>query len=897
MEHFMTDTQSKPVILIDGSSYLFRAYHALPPLTNTKGQPTGAVYGVTNMIRKLLSDYEPDRMAVIFDSKVKTFRHLLYQEYKANRESMPDELQVQIQPLHDLIKAMGIPLIVVDGVEADDVIGTLASEAKHHGYDVLISTGDKDMAQLVNGQVTLINTMTNTLLDHDGVVKKFGIRPDQMIDYLTLVGDSSDNIPGVPSVGPKTAQKWLTQYEHLDAIIKDADNITGKVGDNFREAISQIPLSKQLVTIKCDVPLPVKLKDLNLTQPNFDLLQELYQQLEFKALLSKLENKSPSKATNYKTILTSAQLSAWIKKLENAPIIAFDTETNSLNDIVAELVGISMATDQGVAVYIPLAHDYPHAPDQMDRQTVLEALVPILSDEKKIILGQNIKYDLNVLGNYSYTITAPLYDTMLESYVLSGGTGRHDMDSLALNYLGKSTITFEEVAGKGKKQITFNKVEIDKATKYAAEDADITFQLHRILWSKLSKIPAVVKVFQEIEMPLVKVLMRMERYGVLIDPKMLRARSEALEKRIMHLESEAHQLAGNHFNLSSPKQLQDILFNKMQLPVISKTPKGQPSTSEAVLQELAMTYPLPNIILEHRSLSKLKSTYTDKLPEQINPKTGRIHTSYNQAVTSTGRLSSTDPNLQNIPIRTEEGRKIRQAFIAPKGYKIVSGDYSQIELRIMAHLTGDPGLVRAFRHGLDVHKATASEIFNVGLEEVTSEQRRQAKAINFGLIYGMSPYGLSRQINVDREEAQRYMETYFHRYPLVKQYMDNIRTVAREQGYVETIKGRRLYMPDINSKNFIARNAAERAAINAPMQGTAAEIIKIAMINIDQWLEENQIEAKMIMQVHDELVFEVATPMVEKFIKVAKELMETSISLNVPIEVSFGVGENWDEAH
>ncbi len=892
----MTSTY-KPLILIDGSSYLFRAYHALPPLTNSKGMPTGAVYGVANMIRKLLTDYQPERIAVVFDTKAKTFRHELFPEYKANRAVMPDELKVQIEPLHNIIRAMGIPLISVEGVEADDVIGTLAIEAKKNGYEVIISTGDKDMAQLVNTHVTLINTMNNTILDHDGVVKKFGVRPDQMIDYLTLVGDSSDNIPGVPSVGPKTAEKWLSQYGNLDSLIGEAENIPGKVGEKFRNALDQIPLSKQLVTIKCDVQLPLNIHDIVIEKPNVESLRNLYLELEFKALLAKLDQEKPTAAINYDTVMTQHQFDLWLDKLKKAELIAFDTETTSLNDIVAELVGISVAIGQGEAIYIPLAHDYKQVPNQLDREAVLEKLIPILNDDNKIIIGQNIKYDLNVIGNYNYTLTGAIVDTMLESYVLTGGTGRHDMDTLALNYLGKSTIKFEDVAGKGKKQITFNHVPIETASQYAAEDADITWQLHQVLSSKLNAIPAVAKVFKEIEMPLVPVLMRMERRGVLIDSKLLKSRSQVLAKRIDQLEEEAKKLAGKDFNLSSPKQLQDILFNKMQLPVLSKTPTGQPSTSEAVLQELAMSYPLPNLILEHRSLSKLKSTYTDSLPEQINPKTGRVHTSYNQAITSTGRLSSTDPNLQNIPIRTEEGRKIRQAFIAPSGYKIISADYSQIELRIMAHLTGDPGLVSAFQHGLDVHKSTASDIFNVPIEQVTPEQRRRAKAINFGLIYGMSPYGLSRQINVEREEAQHYMETYFHRYPLVKQYMDDTRELARKQGYVETIKGRRLYMSDINSSNFNVRNAAERAAINAPMQGTAAEIIKIAMINIDHFLINKKIDAKMIMQVHDELVFEVEKTIVEGFISDIKHLMESAVKLDVPLEVSFGVGENWDEAH
>jgi DNA polymerase-1 len=893
----MITPRSKPVILVDGSSYLFRAYHALPPLTNSKGQATDAVYGVANMIRKLLSDYQPVRIAVVFDSKVKTFRHELYPEYKANRATMPEELQTQIAPLHNVIKAMGIPLIVIDGVEADDVIGTLAVEAKKEGYEVIISTGDKDITQLVNGNVTLINTMTNSLLDHEGVIKKFGVRPDQMIDYLTLVGDSSDNIPGVPSVGPKTAEKWLGQYGSLDAIVADANNISGKVGEKFRDVLEQLPLSKQLVTIKCDVPLPIKIQDLVLVEPDVDSLRNLYHELEFKALLAKLEQEKPAQPTAYETVITQDHFDHWLKKLAAANLIAFDTETTSLNDIVAELVGISVATAPGEAAYIPLAHHYQHAPVQLDRESVLKELIPILNGENKTIIGQNIKYDLNVIGNYNYTLTGTLYDTMLESYVLSGGAGRHDMDSLALNYLGKSTIKFEDVAGKGKKQVTFDHVPIDIAAPYAAEDADITWQLHQTLWSKLSAVPSVAKVFNEIEMPLVPVLMRMERTGVLIDPVFLKSRSQALAKRIDQLDKEAKHLAGKDFNLSSPKQLQDILFNKMQLPVLSKTPKGQPSTSEAVLQELAMSYPLPNIIMEYRSLSKLKSTYTDSLPEQINPKTGRVHTSYNQAVTSTGRLSSTDPNLQNIPIRTEEGRKIRQAFIAPKGYKIVSADYSQIELRIMAHLTADPGLMTAFHQGLDVHSATAAEVFGLAVDEVTPEQRRRAKAINFGLIYGMSPYGLSRQINVDREVAQHYMETYFHRYPLVKQYMEDTKALARQQGYVETLKGRRLYLSDINSTNHNIRSAAERAAINAPLQGTAAEIIKIAMINIDRWLIDKKMDAKMIMQVHDELVFEVAVPLVDKFIVEIKRLMESPVSLHVPIEVNFGRGDNWDEAH
>ncbi len=893
----MTAKKGNPVILIDGSSYLFRAYHALPPLTNSKGQPTGAVYGVMNMIRKLMTDYNPQRIAVVFDSKAKTFRHDLYKEYKANRATMPEELQTQIKPLHDLIRAMGIPLIIVDGVEADDVIGTLATEAEEKGLEVLISTGDKDIAQLVSPHVTLINTMTNTILDEAGVLKKFGVRPDQMIDYLTLMGDSSDNIPGVPSVGPKTAQKWLLQYGTLDAIIADMINFTGKVGEKLRDAVEQLPLSKELVTIQCDVPLEIKLEDCVLSKSDHEALRQQYQELEFKALLVKLDKEKPTEPRNYETILTQKQFDSWLEKLQQANVIAFDTETTSLDDMIAELVGLSFAIAPGEAVYIPVAHDYEGAPNQLDRQAVLDSVAKILKDDKKIIIGQNLKYDLKVLANYGVTTKAILYDTMLESYVLSGSSTRHDMDSLAQNYLGKATIKFEDIAGKGKKQFTFNQVSIETAAEYAAEDADITLQLHETLWPKLNQVPEMARVFTEIEMPLMSVLTRMERCGVLIDPDLLRSRSQVMLQRINALEKEARHLAGDDFNLNSTQQLQDILFNKMQLPVLSKTPKGKPSTSEAVLQELALEFPLPNIILEYRSLSKLKSTYTDKLPEQINPQTGRVHTSYNQAVTSTGRLSSTDPNLQNIPIRTEEGRKIRQAFIAPKGHKIISADYSQIELRIMAHLTGDPGLMAAFHLGLDVHSATAAEVFEVPVDEVTTEQRRRAKAINFGLIYGMSPYGLARQINVDRDVAQSYMETYFHRYPLVKQYMDDTREKARQHGYVETLNGRRLYLPEINSSNHIIRKAAERAAINAPLQGTAAEIIKIAMINIDRWLIKSKIDAKMIMQVHDELVFEVATPQVDDFISKARKWMETAVKVDVPLEVSFGIGHNWDEAH
>ncbi len=898
---------SKPLVLIDGSSYLYRAFHALPPLTNSKGQPTGAIYGVINMLKKLIHDYQPEKIAVIFDSKGKTFRDELYTAYKANREAMPDDLQSQIEPLHAIIKALGLPLIMIDGVEADDVIGTLATQAKHKKMPVLISTGDKDMAQLVDSHVTLINTMSNQLLDEKGVEEKFGVKPKQIIDYLTLMGDTSDNIPGVPNVGPKTAAKWLSEYHTLDNLIEHAAQITGKVGENFRAHITQLPLSKELTTIKCDVQLPITLDELNPKEKNSEQLITLFQQLEFKNWLKELlgddessrgtAHRAPTNKKHYHCILTEKDFTDLLQRLSKATLIAVDTETTSLDIIDAKLVGFSFAFAEGDAVYLPVMHDYPGAPTQLNKEHVFNKLKPILENPHIHKIGQHIKYDKNILLNCGIDLQGIAFDTMLESYVLDSTATRHDMDSLALKYLGKRTITFEEVAGKGAKQLTFNQIGIEEATNYAAEDADITWQLHQKLWPKLEKTPGLVHTFKEIEMPLALVLADMERHGVFIDKALLQQQSKELTERIFTLEQTAYKEAGMPFNLASPKQLQQILFEKMQLPVLEKTPTGQPSTGESVLQELAHDYPFVKIILEHRTLSKLKSTYTDKLPEEINAKTGRVHTSYQQAVASTGRLSSSNPNLQNIPVRTEEGRRIRQAFIAPCGYKIVSSDYSQIELRLMAHLSQDPNLLKAFEQGWDIHAATAAEVFNVNLNDVTSEQRRHAKAINFGLIYGMSAFGLAKQIDASREEAQRYINTYFLRYPNVKDYMDRTKKLAHEQGFVSTIFGRQLYLPDINARNIMRQKASERAAINAPLQGSAADLIKIAMINIHAWLKQSKLPVTMIMQVHDELVFEVKKEMVKDIIPEIKKLMETAVNLSVPLVVSIGEGDNWDEAH
>jgi DNA polymerase I len=894
-------SQNKPLfILIDASSYFFRAYHALPPLTNSKGHPTGAVYGVINMIRRLIKDYEPDYLGVVFDSKGKTFRDDLYAEYKANRDETPDELSCQFAPLIKIIEAMGLPLLVEDGVEADDVIGTLARQGAAQGFKTIISTGDKDMAQLVNDKISLINTMTNKDMDIAGVKEKFGVSPEQIIDYLTLMGDKVDNIPGVEKVGPKTAAKWLNDYDDLDAIIEHADEFKGKVGENLRAALSYLPLSKKLVTIKDDVPLKVTVTDLTCQAQDTEKLVELYKEMEFRGWLDKLlqnTDESAAPAVAYETVTTEADFDKWLKKLKSAKLFAFDTETSALNYMRAELVGISVSVKAGEAAYIPLAHDYEGAPEQLSRDFVLTQLKPLLEDASKPkIIGQHIKYDMNVLSHYDIDVKAIAFDTMLESYVLNSTASRHDMDSLALKYLGKRTIHFEEVAGSGKKQLTFNQVTLDKAAPYAAEDADITLQLHEALWPKFSDEPGLTDTLK-LELSLVPILARMEQTGVLIDKDLLAKQSVKLAKIIKELEAQAYDISGKEFNLNSPKQLQAILFDDLKLPVLQKTPKGQPSTAESVLHELAHDYPLPDIILKFRSLSKLKSTYTDALPLQISDKTGRVHTSYNQAVAATGRLSSTEPNLQNIPVRTEEGRLIRQAFIAPTGYKIVSADYSQIELRIIAHLSGDPALKKAFDNGLDIHRATASEVLGVALEDVTHDQRRSAKAVNFGLIYGMSAFGLAKQLDCDRTAAQSYIDRYFARFPGVKTYMEDTRAKAHDCGYVETLFGRRLYLPDINASNVMRQKAAERTAINAPMQGTAADIIKKAMVNVHDYLEQDDIDARMIMQVHDELVFEVKAADVDRLIEAVRKRMCHAVELSVPIEVGIGVGDNWDEAH
>lgn len=898
--------KTPPFVLVDGSSYLFRAYHAMPGFTNSKGEPTGTIYGVTNMLRRLLADYEPEHVAVVFDAKGKTFRNDMYKEYKANRPPMPDDLRVQIEPVHEIVKAMGFPLLCVEGVEADDVIGTLAKHATEQGIETVISTGDKDMAQLVNQHVTLVNTMTEVESDVEGVKEKFGVPPERIIDYLALIGDTVDNVPGVPKVGPKTAVKWLSEYDTIENIIEHADEFKGKVGEYLRDSLEQLPLSKELVTIKCDVELQDTPGSLKYAGPDKEKLKELFTHFEFKSWLAEIleggssntkESNKKKVESNYNTVLTEKEFNNWLKKLEKAKYFAFDTETTSLNYMQAEIVGVSFSVKAGEAAYVPVAHNYPGAPEQLSREFVLEKLKPLLEDKKKIKVGQNLKYDMNVLGNYDIELKGIGFDSMLESYVLDSTASRHDMDTLALKYLGHKTIHYEDIAGKGARQITFDQVALEEAAPYAAEDADITLRLHETLWEKLQATPSLVTVFEELEIPLVPVLSRMERRGVLLDTAMLKKQSGQLAKRVVELEQQAHKLAGQAFNLGSPKQLQEILFEKQGLPVISKTPKGQPSTAESVLQELAHDYELPEVILEYRSLSKLKSTYTDKLPEMIDSNTGRVHTSYHQAVAATGRLSSSDPNLQNIPIRTEEGRRIRQAFIAPKGYKMVAADYSQVELRIMAHLSGDEGLLNAFKEGKDVHSATAAEVFGVKPDKVTKDQRRKAKAINFGLIYGMSAFGLAKQLDIGRNEAQQYVDLYFERYPGVKAYMDATREKAHDQGYVETVFGRRLYLPEINSRNGMRRQYAERTAINAPMQGTAADIIKRAMIELDRVLQDNKLDVNMIMQVHDELVFEVKESQLKKAEKVIRECMVGAADLNVPLVVDVGIGSNWDEAH
>lgn len=891
-----------PIVLIDASSYFFRAYHALPPLMTSSGQATGAVYGVINMVKKLIKDYQPERIGVVFDAKGKTFRDDLYPEYKANRPPMPADLSSQFQPLIQYLQAMGLPLLIVDGVEADDVIGTLATQASNEGEHVLISTGDKDMAQLVNEHVTLMNTMNNSFLDIEGVKAKFSVTPEQIVDYLTLIGDTVDNVPGVNKCGPKTAVKWLEQYGSLENIIAHADDIGGKIGENLREAIPQLALSKALVTIKRDCQLAVSYQDLKPEAAEQSLLIELAKKLEFKSWLKEMLasddtqtlDEKPISKLNYQVIDDEDRLQTLLHELAQQELICIDTETTSLDASQAELVGISVAYKTGEAFYLPFMHQ--DGSQQLKRDACLQQLKPMLENESLKKLGQNIKYDYRVFLNYNIRLCGIAFDSMLESYVLDSSANRHDMDSLSLKYLGHKTISFEEVAGKGAKQLRFDEIPLNKAAEYASEDADVTLKLHQKLYPMLDE--SLRAVFHEIEMPLVPVLADMERFGVLIDLDTLKKHGERLKERIGVLEKEAFQLADKVFNLNSTKQLQEILFEEQQLPVIAKTPKGQPSTAEAVLHELSLDYRLPAVILEFRSLSKLVSTYIDALPRRVNPKTGRVHTSYNQAVAATGRLSSSEPNLQNIPARTEEGRLIRTAFIASENKLLMAADYSQIELRIMAHLSKDEGLLKAFAHDLDIHAATASEIFQIPLEQVESEHRRRAKAVNFGLIYGMSSFGLAKQLGVSRQDAQSYIDIYFKRYPGVLEYMERTREQAHRLGYVETLFGRRLYLPEINSRNKMRQRAAERTAINAPMQGTAADIIKKAMIALADWQnQQSPVRAKMMMQVHDELVFEIEEEAVSELESVIRKLMEETVLLSVPLKVSIGTGKNWDEAH
>ena len=899
-----------PIVLVDGSSYLYRAFHALPPLTNSRGEATGAVKGVISMLRRLYKDYPNSPIVVVFDAKGKTFRDEMFEAYKAQRPPMPDELREQVEPIHDIVRAMGLPLLCVPGVEADDVIGTLARQASAESRPVVISTGDKDMAQLVDQHTTLVNTMTDSVLDIDGVKAKFGIPPELIIDFLALMGDKVDNIPGVPGVGEKTALALLQGLGSLEDIYNALDKVAElefrgarTMGAKLAAERANADLSYQLATIKTDVELDAGPSDLVNGEPDRQSLLALFTRLEFNTWLEELlDDAGPAAESEqamgvYETVLAEADFDRWLERLTTAEVFAFDTETTSLDYMEAKVVGVSFAVVTGEAAYVPLAHDYLGAPAQLDRDMVLGRLKPLLEDDDKAKLGQNLKYDASVLANHGITLRGIAFDTMLESYVLDSTGSRHDMDSLALKYLGMKTIHFEDVAGKGAKQLTFNQVQIEDAAPYAAEDADITLRLHHALWPKLQAEPKLASVFEEIERPLVPVLSRIERQGALISRELLAQQSTELGTRLTQLQGEAYELAGQEFNLGSPKQLGEILFQKLELPVIKKTPKGAPSTAEDVLAELALDYPLPKLLLEYRSLSKLKSTYTDKLPEMINPRTGRVHTSYHQAVTATGRLSSSDPNLQNIPIRTEEGRRIRQAFIAPAGYRIVAADYSQIELRIMAHLSGDDGLLQAFNDGRDVHRATAAEVFDVGEEEVSGDQRRKAKAINFGLIYGMSAFGLAKQLHLGRNEAQLYIDRYFERYPGVADYMERTRVLAREQGYVETLFGRRLYLPEINARNKMRAQAAERTAINAPMQGSAADIIKKAMLSVDQWLQHGGADARMIMQVHDELVLEVASSEVSDVCDQLCDLMSAAADLAVPLLVEAGVGDNWDEAH
>ena len=899
-----------PVILVDGSSYLFRAFHALPPLTNVDGEPTGAIVGVVNMLRKLMDEYHPQHMAVVFDAPGKTFRDDMYPEYKAHRPPMPDELRVQIEPLHQVVRAMGLPLVMIEGVEADDVIGTLARQASEQGLDVLISTGDKDMAQLVDDKVTLINTMTDTRLDRQGVIDKFGVAPEQIVDYLALVGDTADNIPGVPKCGPKTAAKWLQEYGNIDSLIAHADQIKGKLGESLRASLEQLRLSRALTAIRHDLDLPVQVTDLAPAEPDSDALRSLYQRMNARRLLAALERqesgtdvagveKKPAGDARYEIITDAQTLDSWLKRLRAAEYFAFDTETTSLDYMQAEVVGVSFSVREGEAAYVPLAHTYPGAPPQLDRQQVLEQLRPLLEATQPRLIGQHIKYDKNVLANHGIELDGIAFDTMLESYLLDASAGRHDMNSLAERYLHHRTVHFEEVAGKGAKQLTFDQIPLEQAGPYAAEDAEVTLRLHQALWPRLQERGRLAELLRKLEIPLIGVLSRMERTGVRIDTGMLAEQSRELAERLHELEQRAFAIAGRPFNMGSPKQIGQIFFEELGLPVISKTPKGAPSTGESVLQELAdQGYELPRILLEHRGLAKLKSTYTDKLPEMVNPRTGRVHTSYHQAVAATGRLSSSDPNLQNIPVRSEEGRRIRRAFVAQPGWQMIAADYSQIELRIMAHLSADEGLTRAFAEGQDIHRATAAEVFSAASPDaVTAEQRRSAKAINFGLIYGMSAFGLAKQLGIERAEAQDYIDRYFARYPGVRTFMEGIREQAREQGYVETLFGRRLYLPDIKARNGARRAAAERTAINAPMQGTAADIIKRAMLEVDAWLRQERPEVRLLMQVHDELVFEAAPEVLDDACDSIRSHMESAAELNVPLEVDIGVGDDWEQAH
>ncbi|HTN33807.1 MAG TPA: DNA polymerase I [Marinobacter sp.] len=921
----MTEQKIPPVVLVDGSSYLFRAFHALPPLTTSKNHPTGAIKGVISMIRRLEQDFPGSKIVVVFDAKGKTFRHDMYEEYKANRPSMPEDLACQIEPIHEIVRAMGLPLLIVEGVEADDVIGTLAEEATSKGISVVVSTSDKDMAQLVSDHVTLINTMTDTRMDRDGVLEKFGVTPEQIIDYLALVGDTSDNIPGVNKCGPKTAVKWLQSYQNIDNLLAHSDEIKGKVGEYLRDAKDTLPLSRKLTAIKTDVDLSLGLEDLEPRQQNNDELLALFKEYELRSWITELENAnlpstnggdgaensvenaaentdektaSSSVKKHYTIITEQRDLDVWLERLKQSSLFAFDTETTSLRYMDAEVVGVSFAVTPGEAAYVPMGHDYMGAPDQLGRDVVLEQLKPLLEDPDQAKVGQNLKYDKNVLANHGINLEGIAEDTMLESYVLNSVAGRHNMDSLAMLYLGEQTTTFEAIAGKGAKQLTFNQVDLEQAGPYAAEDADITLRLHQTLRPMLESTGKLAQVYRDIDLPLVPVLSRMEQRGTLINANTLKRHSQELAERLAELELEAHEVAGETFNLGSPKQLQAIFYEKMGLPVVKKTPKGAPSTAEPVLQELAHEHELPRLILEHRSLSKLKSTYTDTLPALIHYRTGRIHTSYHQAVTATGRLSSSEPNLQNIPVRTEQGRRIRQAFIAPEGYKLMAADYSQIELRIMAHLSGDKGLLTAFERGEDIHKSTASEVFGVPLGDVSNDQRRSAKAINFGLIYGMSAFGLARQLEVERRVAQEYIDRYFERYPGVLRYMDNIRKQAHDDGFVETLFGRRLYLPEINARNKQIQQGAERTAINAPMQGTAADIIKLAMIEVESWLlREHANEAQMIMQVHDELILEVKESAIDTVRDGLAQRMSAAAKLDVPLLVEVGTGDNWDQAH